>query len=724
MTQHLKLKGNQRKILKDILKTLVFKKKIFKVVKNVYKGSLEPGENLRIKSDKGRMQVIGRLQMHHDGYGFVLQPESSDVFIAATNIRDALPDDEVLAEVFLNKKNGKREGAVLEVKSRGRLEWTGCVHKIGGDYYAINREFRAEYTIRLLDFETSGAKVNDVVIVRVTSYPTGSHGWIQGHVISVLGPEGSEATEVNLVLAKHKIPRSFPSEVVKEAKSLKSYVYQAGSSRVDLRSKPFLTIDGADAKDFDDAILVEEINGRYHLYVSIADVSYYVRPGSKLDEEAYERGTSTYFPRFCVPMLPEELSNDLCSLKENVDRPTQTCELVYDKKGQLLDVYYYASVIRSVKRAIYEDIQKIIQGEVVSGYERIPDLSICYKLYQILYKQRKSRGALDFDLPEAYFLFDQKGNISEVKKRLRLDAHMLIEEFMIAANQAVAFLFQTYHVPSLYRIHENPDPVKMSELRTLMHNLGVDVAFGDTPTPLELAKVLHEIQKHPSVEVINQNLLRSLRVAVYSPENKGHFGLALKYYCHFTSPIRRYPDLIVHRTLSFLLSQVKDNCLKLNVNGYKNKLAAKQVKVSGALYTQKKLAEIGNATSASERKSMEAEREMQSLMLCLYIKKFEGNVFMGTIRRIAKFGVFVELTPHFAEGLVPTSELGLDFCRLDEKHMKIVGKVAGRHVSFSLGDKINVMVSYVDISRRQIQLEREEQRPLKENKTYRKKRRK
>ncbi|MDT8318239.1 MAG: ribonuclease R, partial [bacterium] len=649
------------------------------------------GEIVRIKGGRygvpSKMNLVtGRLQMHPDGFGFVLPDEGGeDVFVRPKGVSFAMHGDHVVARVEGQKPGGKRDGSIIRVIERAHKTLVGRYEKGKKFGYVVAEEKRILQDLYIPKGEDMGAKDGDVVLVEITSYPVKNRS-PEGLVIQVIGRPDDPEVEIQSIIIKHNISAIFPEEALAEADGVPDSVSDSDiEGRVDLRGMTTVTIDGETAKDFDDAVSVRrEKNGNIRLWVSIADVSHYVKEGSPLDKEAYARSTSVYFPDRCIPMLPERLSNGICSLNPRVDRLTMTAEMEFNRKGERVDQSFYSSVIRSDFRLTYTAVKKILlDGDeaLTKEYETIlPDLKIMEELCDYLKEFRRERGCIDFDLPEAQIIIDIQGGIEAIVRSERNLAHMIVEEFMLAANEAVASYLTGKKMPLLYRIHEEPDSEKLANFREFIHNFGYTLK-GDSPSPKELQRVLGEVSGRPEERTINHVLLRSMKQAVYSPENIGHFGLASAEYCHFTSPIRRYPDLMIHRTM---------------------KLAASKGKGQGKVV--EKLAELlpamGEETSARERKAMEAERDVVDLKKTQFMLDKVGEEYGGFVTGVTSFGLFVELEGLFVEGLIHISSLGDDYYIYDEKGHSLTGERLKR--VFRMGDELRVGVARVDIDKRQI----------------------
>lgn len=709
--RHLKVATNERRELRATLKALAEKGRVFR-----YRG------NRYVSRDKSLM-VEGNLKVHFEGYGFVISenPQEPDVFIPAKYMNYALPGDRVLVTYHEKKEDKRREGRIIQILGHGRTHWIGVLEQRGRSFYVMNHELVTSIEILIPRTHLNFARIGQTVAVKASQYP-GPNRPMLGEVVEVLGSPHDEKTETAAILVRHNIPRSFPQNVQQEVDRIEDKILDEEiERRVDLRHLPIFTIDGIDARDFDDAVYVEKKGSYFHLYVSIADVAHYLLSGSTVDKEAIARATSVYFPDFVVPMLPEKLSNNLCSLKPGQDRLTLTCEIKFDSTGKPLEAWYYESVIRSIKRGIYEEVQAFFDGASFSVDDYKPELQknlrAMKNLADILLKSRERRGVLDFDLPEAQVIYNNEGQISAIKKTERFFSHRLIEEFMIAANIAVAEVFSRLHLPCLYRIHDQPDSVKVAEFLTIVRHLGVKLPKPSLKKPKDFAHLLDVVRPHPMEPLIHQMLLRAMKIAIYDPDNRGHFGLNLKNYCHFTSPIRRYPDLVVHRQLKNLIRTSHAKKLHLDFT-LKKKPASKHKKTDifsirpglgsrGSLksfYSPDDMDYLGEVSSKREREAVEAEREMMHLKRALFMQDHIGNKFFGTVRRIAKFGMFVELEPYYVEGLLHVSELVDDYYRYDDKRIRFVAR-RNRKKTFKVGDKIWVRVKDVSVDERKVSLE-------------------
>jgi ribonuclease R len=625
---------------------------------------------------------VGRVKCHPDGYGFVI-PEregEQDIFVSQRNLKEAMHGDRVVARVESIRKKG-REGSVIRILERG-------LHKVVGKFmrgknysYIIPEDERIIQEVFIPEGETKRARPNQIVVAEITRYPT-ERVRPEGRVTHLLGYPDDPEVEPQIIIHKYDLPHRFSSTVLKEARDLPLIPspddYQG---LVDLRDIPTFTIDGEKARDFDDAVSIQkEKDGGVTLYVSISDVSHYVEEGTALDEEAYLRGTSVYFPDRAIPMFPPELSNEICCLHPNSDRLTLTVELRYDARGNEKGVRFYPSAIRSSERLTYTIVKKVLLDDDVELKKRygdiVPSLEWMADLSQRLRQKRIERGALDFDLPEPEIILDLQGETEEIIRAERNLAHQIIEEFMIAANEAVAHFLEENGFPSIYRIHEPPKGEAVDEFRRFVSHLGHKMKKDAEGPSKELQRLLLEVKGRPEERVVNNILLRSMKWAKYSANNVGHFGLASKSYTHFTSPIRRYPDLMVHRILKRVLSK-------------KDGRASEEVLVRKAEHL-----------SHRERVAMEAEREILDRYRVRFMKDKIGEVFKGVIGGVAAFGFFVELQDIFVEGMVRVTSLYDDYYQYHEKRYCLVGERT--HKTFRMGDEVVVRVDRVDVERRHI----------------------
>ncbi len=678
---------NHPLLLKELLRDLSLKKDQRGTVKEVLQALLHEGKIVRIRGNRyglpSKMNlVIGKLKCHPDGYGFVISEKEGeeDVFIGARNLREAMHGDRVVARVESVRKKGK-EGTIIRILERKVRKIVGKFMR-GKNYSTIIPEDeKILQEVFIPEDATKRARPNQIVVAEITQYPT-ERARPEGRVVQILGYPDDPEVEVQIILHKYDLPHRFSSAAEREAQKLSQNPFpHEYKDRIDLRDVPTFTIDGETAKDFDDAVSIQkEKDGGTVLYVSISDVSHYVKEGTALDEEAYLRGTSVYFPDRAISMFPTELSNEICCLHPRADRLTMTVELRYDPEGWERGVRFYPSVICSQERLTYTIVKEILldrNGErrrryapLVSSLEEMAQVS------QELRQKRVGRGALDFDLPEPEVLLNLQGEAEDIIRAERNLAHQIIEEFMIAANEAVARFMERKRLPFVYRIHEPPSQEAIEEFRRFVSFLGFRMKKEPNPSPKEFQRILSEAKGRIEEKVINNVLLRSMKWAKYSPQNAGHFGLASEAYTHFTSPIRRYPDLMVHRLL-------------------KRALRHEEGKVQ-----EEELVRKADHLSRRERVAMEAEREIVDRYRVRVMKEKVGDVFEGVITGVTAFGFFVELKDIFVEGLVRVTSLSDDYYHFEEKRYCLMGERT--HKVFRIGDGVRVKLVRVDTERRQI----------------------
>ncbi len=657
----------------------------------------------------------GQIRVHPDGYGTIFGGggEEPDVFIDRRSMKGAMNGDLVVVRV--DKHNPKYHtirqrkliiGEVSKVLRRAHRTVVGRFHTDPDQPFVTPFDSRLDHDIVIDRDGTMDARDQEMVNVEIDRYPDRTSHIARGRVVEVLGLMGEPGVDIELVIRKFHIPHNFPPEVLAAAEAVPEEVSAAEiAKRVDLRDHDIVTIDGETAKDFDDAVEVRQLpNGNYLLGVHIADVSHYVTEGGELDEEALERGTSVYFPGRAVPMLPERLSNGICSLNPRVERLTFSVDIEIDRKGRFVDHKTYRSVIRTKERMTYTNVNAFLVNEGVAAASGPPphgvvvpeppelrsrygyllaDLTRMHELYDILRKRREGRGSIDFDLPEAEVILDSAGVIDAIKPTERNVAHRIIEEFMLAANEVVAAELVFANQPGIFRVHQQPDPQKLQDLREILKEFKLTLR-GDLEEmrPGELQRVMKSVEGTPEERFLTNIVLRSMRRAFYSEANIGHFALALANYGHFTSPIRRYPDLIVHRRLGELLA-------------------------SGPLYGQR-LADVERAhplyaaqSSDRERRADEASREVLEWKKVIFMRDKVGQSFAGTVTGVASFGLFVELDEIFVQGMVPVATIGGDFWAFREREHRLRGESTGREMR--LGDKVSIELKSIDEDRHQLE---------------------
>jgi ribonuclease R len=650
-----------------------------------------------------RMDLLHcRVMGHRDGYGFArpLQEEGDDLFLSAREMYQVFDGDEVLVAIAGVDRRGRAEGQIAEVLSRAHTQVVGRYMEESGIGYLISHNTRIRNHILIPPNSKGGARHGQLVSVELTDYPSATLG-AKGKVVEVLGDHLDPGLEIDVAIRAHGIPWEWPDEVLREAGTLGEEPADADKHhRVDLRDVPFVTIDGEDARDFDDAVWCEEQEGGFQLRVAIADVSHYVPVGSALDEEASHRGNSVYFPERVVPMFPEVLSNGLCSLKPRVDRLAMVCDMQIGPEGQLTHYVFYEAVIHSHARLTYTDVGAVLtDGESPNvAAERYGDIARLYRLYDVLRGAREQRGALDFDTQETRIVFDEQRKIAAIEPVYRNDAHKLIEECMLIANVATARFLEQTEQPALFRVHEGPSAQKLENLRAFLGELTLELPGGLKPTPEHYQSLLSTVEGRDDAQVIQTMLLRSLSQAVYQPDNGGHFGLHFEAYAHFTSPIRRYPDLLVHRAIRSVIRGRSKSAHVSRVAGAKG--LRREVIYP---YDMAGMLALGEQCSMTERRADDATREVDAWLKCEFLKDRIGDAFSGVIAAVTNFGVFVELHDLYIEGLLHVSALPGDYYHFDQAKQRLVGERT-RQV-FQLGGVVAVKVARVDLDDRKIDLE-------------------
>ncbi|HTT07921.1 MAG TPA: ribonuclease R [Gammaproteobacteria bacterium] len=636
-----------------------------------------------------KMDLIkGRVTAHPDGYGFLI-PEAGgeDLFLAAPQMKSLLHGDRALVRITGRDRRGRSEAALVEVLERANQNVVGRYHSPhGGVGYVVPDNRRIHQDILIPAGQDGGACNGQVVIAVLTAQPTLHHQPI-GRVAEVLGEHGAPGMEIDIAVRSHGLPHVWPEAVVEEAGALPTGVRADDRrGRLDLRGLPLVTIDGEDARDFDDAVYCERQGQGFRLLVAIADVAHYVRPGNALDDEARRRGTSVYFPDHVIPMLPEALSNGLCSLNPKVDRLCLVCELHFDARGVRRSYQFHAAVMHSHARFTYTEVAAVLLAQDPALRRRhaalVPHLENLHALYRNLRQQRTRRGAIDFETTETRILFNAERKIDRIVPVARNEAHTLIEECMIAANVAAAEYLLERTMPALYRVHAPPLAEKLEDLREFLSGMGLALRRREPPAAHDYAELLATVRDRPDAELIQTVLLRSLKLAVYSPENIGHFGLALPAYAHFTSPIRRYPDLLVHRAIH--------HCLKGG-------------KAAHYRYDNAAMRTLGEECSTTERRADEATRDAVAWLKCDYMRDKVGETYTGIISGVTGFGLFVTLRDIYVEGLVHITALPNDYYHCDTLHHRLRGERTGRQ--YRLGDALTVRVVRVDMDDRKIDFE-------------------
>lgn len=630
--------------------------------------------------------ITGRIIGHADGFGFLVPEDGTDdLFMTAFQMRRLFHGDRAIVRIAGVDRKGRREGALVEVLERANTSIVGRLFIDAGVGFVVADNKRISHDVLVPQENMGDAKHGQIVSVEIIEQPT-RHRQAVGKVAEVLGDHMAAGMEIDIAMRSHGIATNWSDAVEAEIKDLTPDVPEAAKNqegRVDIRDLPLVTIDGEDARDFDDAVFVESNDKGWRLLVAIADVSHYVELDTALDNEAHERGTSVYFPERVIPMLPEVLSNGLCSLNPEVDRLCMVCEMQLDKKGKVESYKFYEGVMRSHCRFTYTKVADIIENidsDLRKEYKGfVPQLLEMHSLFNVLLKRRKKRGAIDFDTTETRIVFGEDRKIDRIVPLVRNDAHKLIEEFMILANVSAAKFLLKNNMPALYRVHGSPKEAKIEALKEFLAELGMNLGGGENPSSGDYTELLEQIHERPDAHLIQTVLLRSLQQAVYTPDNNGHFGLAHEAYAHFTSPIRRYPDLLVHRAIRHV---VRDG------------------KADSYFYTENAMRSLGEHCSQTERRADEATRDAVDWLKCEFMMDKVGEVFEGTITSVTGFGIFVELDNIYVEGLIHVTALDHDYYHFDASHHRLVGERSGQ--VFRLGDHIVVSVSKVNLEDKKI----------------------
>jgi ribonuclease R len=622
--------------------------------------------------------ISGVVQGHPDGFGFLIPDDKTkcngeDLFLSPKEMSQVMHGDRAMVRMTGLDRRGRPEGKLIEVLERrtqklvGRVIHTTGVTIVAAEDKRINLDILIPYHLDM------NAKAGQVVMVELTEQPS-DHAQPMGKVVEILGNYADSGMEIEIALRKHNLPHEFSKEAVALAESYPKLV-QPGDyrNRIDCRELPLITIDGETARDFDDAVYAEPQGKGWRLVVAIADVSFYVKPKDALDSGAYDRGNSVYFPRRVIPMLPEALSNGLCSLNPDVERLCMICDMQVDGLGVVKQYKFYPSVMRSKARMTYTQVHEILEhpeDALAQEYTWLmPHLQHLQSVYKLMLTQREKRGAIEFETSETIMVFNDNGKIDSIVPSHRNEAHKLIEECMLAANVCAADFLHSHEHPALYRIHEGPTPEKLELLRTFMGEFGFGVGGGDKPHAKDYGRLLDKIRQRPDAQLLQTVLLRSMQQAVYSPDNVGHFGLAYEAYAHFTSPIRRYPDLLIHRAIKAVLN--------------------------GEKYKPGDWSQLGTQCSMTERRADDATRDVTNWLKCFYMQDKIGEVFEGTVAGVTSFGLFVALDGVYVEGLLHVTELGNDYFHYDKARHEMAGERTG--VRYQLGDRLTIKVARVDL---------------------------
>ena len=699
--------------------------------------------------------VAGRIQGHRDGFGFLLPDTGGpDLFLSPREMQKAMHGDRALVRRVGYDARGRPEGLIVEVTERAHRRLVGRFVNERGVHIVIPEDQRIKHDIIVAPGDTGAAQHGQVVTIEIIDPPSNGAPPI-GRVVEVLGEIGDPGMEIEIAVRKFDVPHQFSDAANAQASKLPSTVRPTDAKdRIDLRDVPLVTIDGEDARDYDDAVYCEAIEfeadpaqviggtqasvsqsdpaeptptahrGRkrntretgFRLLVAIADVSHYVKPGDALDADALERSTSVYFPRRVIPMLPENLSNGLCSLNPAVDRLVLVCDLIIDQRGAIRAYQFYDAVMHSAARLTYDDVWAMLSGQMPSRAgttarpSLLPQLQHLHELYRVLAAARSARGALELETTETKIVCDSLGRIERIVPSIRNDAHRLIEECMLAANVCAADFIARKEHPGLFRIHQGPTPEKLARLREFLRGVGLSLGGGEAPVPHDYARLAQAVRQRPDSALLQTVLLRSMQQAVYSPDNIGHFGLAYPAYAHFTSPIRRYPDLLTHRVIKALLragayhprleerGDDEDGPRPVGEETGATRRRRKQVAVEHSIETWRVL---GGLCSSNERRADEASRDVEAWLKCQFMRERVGEQFRGRITGVAPFGIFVTLNDLFVEGLVHVSELGGEYFQYNEASHELRGERTGRR--FRLTDELEVQVSRVDLEARRIE---------------------
>ena len=660
------------------------------------------------------LEVDGTVQGHRDGHGFVVRDDGhADLYLSQQEMRAVLHRDRVKARVVRYDRKGRPEGRVLEILERKKAPIIGRLLHESGVWLVAPEDKRYGQDILIPKNATANATAGQVVAIELTEPPS-MYSQPVGRVTEVLGEIDDPGMEIEIAVRKYEVPHRFSPETLAQAASLPEKIRPVDrKNRIDLTDVALVTIDGEDARDFDDAVYCEpakigrvKADNGWRLIVAIADVSHYVKPTEAIDSDAYERATSVYFPRRVIPMLPEKLSNGLCSLNPNEDRLAMVCDMLVTATGEIHAYQFFPAIIRSQARFTYNEVAAILANtrgpEAAKRKDLVHDLLNLHEVYRALLKERAKRGAVDFETTETQIICDENGRIEKIVPRTRTEAHKLIEEAMLAANVCSAdFIARAKH-PALYRVHEGPTPEKKVLLQNYLRALGLGLSVSDDPKPAEFQAIAAATKDRVDATQIHTMLLRSMQQAIYTGTNSGHFGLAYEAYTHFTSPIRRYPDLLVHRVIKALLAGKRYHLVTgISNPAPSNRKSPKLVKPAKAPTAEEATWEVAGAhCSANERRADEASRDVEAWLKCRYMREHLGEEFAGTVSSVTSFGLFVTLDTLYVEGLIHITELGGEYYRFDEVRQELRGERSG--VRYSVGSRVRVQVSRVDLDGRKI----------------------
>ena len=689
-----------------------FQEKRDYIIKNLKNTNVSPaGEGAGLLGE-----VEGTLQAHRDGHGFLIPDDgSADVYLSAQETHAVMNGDRLRVRVTRFDKRGRPEGRVLEILERKKRPIIGRLLLESGVWLVAPEDRRMGQDILIPKNGIANAAAGQVVAVELTEPPS-LYSQPVGRVVEVLGEIDDPGMEIEIAVRKYDVPHRFSPDTLAQSAKLPERLRAVDlKQRVDLRDVPLVTIDGEDARDFDDAVYCEPFKqGRgkkafdgWRLLVAIADVSHYVKPGEPLDADAYERATSVYFPRRVIPMLPEKLSNGLCSLNPYEDRLSMVCDMLVSSDGAVSAYQFYPAVICSHARFTYTEVAAILGNthgpEAAKRRDLVPHLLHLHEVYRALLAERQRRGAIDFETTETQIVCDDNGRIEKIIPRTRNEAHRLIEEAMLAANTCSADFIQTNKHAALYRVHEGPTPEKRQTLQAYLRSLGIGMGISDDPAPREFQQLAAATKDRPDAQQIHQMLLRSMQQAIYTGTNSGHFGLAYPAYTHFTSPIRRYPDLLVHRVIKALLAAKRYtlDAAKMNVpQAPKRPGRAAPPNPAEARNEAERWEVVGAHCSANERRADEASRDVEAWLKCRYMRDRLGEEFAGTVSAVTSFGLFVQLDALYVEGLVHITELGGEYFKFDDVRQELRGERTG--IRYATGARVQVQVSRVDLDGRRI----------------------
>ena len=668
-----------------------------------------PGASLAV-------EIEGTVLGHRDGHGFVRRDDNEpDIYLAPQEMRTVMHRDRVRVRLLRLDRKGRPEGRVLDILERRKTPIIGRLLHENGVWLVAPEDKRYGQDILIPKNATANAAVGQVVAIELTEVPT-MHSQPVGRVTEVLGEIDDPGMEIEIAVRKFEVPHQFSAETLAQAAGLPDRVRPADKRhRIDLTDLPLVTIDGEDARDFDDAVYCEPFKrGRgktaftgWRLLVAIADVSHYVKPGEAIDIDAYRRATSVYFPRRVIPMLPEKLSNGLCSLNPDEERLCMVCDMLVSEGGEIEAYQFFPAVMHSHARLTYTEVAAVLANtrgaEAVKRRELVPHLLNLHDVYRALLKQRASRGAIDFETTETQIVCDDNGRIEKIVPRTRTEAHRLIEEAMLAANVCSADFIQRHKHPALFRVHEGPTPEKRVTLQNYLRALGLGLSLSDDPKPAELQAIAQATKDRVDAPQIHSMLLRSMQQALYTAHNNGHFGLAYEAYTHFTSPIRRYPDLLVHRVIKALLLGKRFPLVLSEVEAAApSRMPRKPATPAPKPSSQEveRWESAGAHCSANERRADEASRDVEAWLKCRFMRDHLGEEYSGTVNAVASFGVFVTLDELYVEGLVHITELGSEYFRFDELRQELRGERSG--LRYVVGSRVRIQVSRVDLDGRKI----------------------